>query len=129
MREKKLECKKIFLILLFFVFSSFVFSAPYDGDEFELKQPDGTYVKILVYGDEYYQRVESLDGYTLIRDIKTGWICYAKLSKNGELISTGVIYKEEGKSKPPKGIKKHLKESSEVIKAKREKAMKELEQK
>ncbi len=118
--------KKIVFSLIFLFFIIALYTAPYEGEEFELLQPDGTYVKVLVYGDEYYQRVESIDGYTLIRDEKTGWICYAKLSKKGELISTGVKYKGKGKSKPPEGIKKHLKESKDVIKAKRKKAAEDL---
>lgn len=58
------------------------------------KQPDGTSVDLKLFGNEYYMRAEGLDGYTVVRDTKTKWICYAKLSKdNSELISTGVSYK------------------------------------
>lgn len=102
-----------------------LFSAPYDGEEFELKQPDGSYVTVKIYGDEYYTRVESLDGYSLIQDPKTGWICYADLSKKGEFISTSVIYKGKD-SKPPEKLKKHLKEAKKVVEKKRKKAEKEL---
>jgi M6 family metalloprotease-like protein len=48
-------------------------------------------VTVKVWGDEYYQVVETLDGYTLVRDGVTGIICYARLSADGnELESTGV---------------------------------------
>gem|GEM_PF-1077349 len=68
-------------------------AAPYDGEPFSLLQPDLTHVEVLVYGDEFYQRVESPDGYTLIRDPDTGWICYAERSADGfEFLSTGVVY-------------------------------------
>lgn len=68
-------------------------AAPILGKEFSFKQPDGTMVQVKVYGDEYYQRVESLDGYTLVRD-EQGWISYAQLSADGsQLISTGVVYR------------------------------------
>lgn len=102
-----------------------IFSAPYEGEEFELKQPDGSYVTVKVYGDEFYTRVEGLDGYSLIRDPKTGWICYADLSKEGKFILTGKVYKGK-KSKPLKKLKKHLEESKKVIERKRKKAEEEL---
>ena len=58
-------------------------SAPYFGQRFNFEQPDGRLVPVNVYGDEFFQRVESIDGYTLIRDPKTQWIEYAKLSAAG----------------------------------------------
>lgn len=68
-------------------------AAPILGKLYEFRQPDGSSVQVRVFGDEYYQRVESLDGYTLVRD-ENGWISYAKLSTDGSrLVSTGVVYK------------------------------------
>ena len=73
--------------------SVYCLGAPHWGDVFELGQPDGSSVSVLVWGDEFYQRVESFDGYTLIRDMSTGWICYAELSADErEFVSTGVVY-------------------------------------
>jgi len=67
-------------------------AAPYFGTEFKLKQPDESLVTVKVWGDEFYQRVESIDGYTLTRDT-TGWISYAVLSADGNtLVSTGIRY-------------------------------------
>jgi len=69
-------------------------AAPHDGDVFSLRQPDGTRVEVRVFGDEFYQRVESIDGFSLVRDGETGWICYARLADDGEdFVSTGVIYR------------------------------------
>ncbi len=51
-----------------------ILAAPHNGDEFNLRQPDGRYVVVKVWGDEFYQRVESIDGYTLIRDPENSWI-------------------------------------------------------
>lgn len=66
----------------------------YHGQIRPFKQPDGTTVEVKLYGNEYYMRAEGLDGYTLIRDKTTSWICYASLSADGkELVSTGLIYK------------------------------------
>lgn len=69
-------------------------AAPHKGEVFRLKQPDGSYVEVKVWGDEFYQRVESLDGYTLVRDGDTGWICYAELSEDkSSFIPTDIIYR------------------------------------
>ncbi len=66
-------------------------AAPMFGKEWKLKQPDQTMVDVRIWGDEYYQEVESLDGFTLVRDPVTGVICYAQLSPDGnEYVSTGV---------------------------------------
>lgn len=86
---KKLLFNVIFLILL----GSMLFSAPHNGDFFQLLQPDGNRVSVKVWGDEYYQTVEGLDGYTLIREDDSGWICYARVSDDGmDYLSTGLRY-------------------------------------
>jgi hypothetical protein len=51
-----------------------------------LTQPDGTQVKVLLSGDEYYNWVTDTLGYTLLKN-QQGWIVYADLM-NDELIST-----------------------------------------
>lgn len=120
--------KQCTLILVFSVAVIFISmtakAAPYSGDIFELKQPDNSHVKVKVFGDEFYQRVESLDGYTLIRDSKTGWICYAEQNVDqSDFISTGRVYLGvhdtetdiKVKSKLKKGIK--LKQNSIYQKA------------
>ena len=79
------------LALLFIPLTKAALAAPVFGKIFDLLQPDGTNVAVKIWGDEFYQVVESLDGYTLIRDPKTQQICFAVLSKNGnELLSTGI---------------------------------------
>jgi len=65
--------------------------SPYAGQLIHLRQPDGTEVRVRVWGDEFYHVMESLDGYTLVRDPDTALICYARLSRDGnDLVSTGV---------------------------------------
>jgi len=122
-------------LVLFFCIQTCLFAAPYYGDIFKLKQPDGSYVKVKVWGDEFYQRVESLDGYTLIRNPETRWICYAELSSDeSELIPTHIIYEETpitqgGDLKAQStelNITKHLDLKSEVIRKKVEQARQRL---
>jgi M6 family metalloprotease-like protein len=70
---------------------------------------------VIVWGDEFYQDVESPDGYTLIRD-SDGWICYAELSADGnEYVSTGVRYTSS--SRAP-GVRKGLRISRESVREK-----------
>ncbi|MBK8806159.1 MAG: hypothetical protein IPO21_05760 [Bacteroidales bacterium] len=50
-------------------------------------------VDVKLYGDEFYMRAESLDGYTLVQDSISKWIYYAQCNQDcSELLSTGVIY-------------------------------------
>jgi len=94
------------LVLLTSALISGAFAAPHNGDLFDLAQPGGSLVPVRVFGDEFYQVVESLDGFTLIRD-SDGWICYAKLGADGsEYVSTGVRYTGGGGA--PSGLRKGL---------------------
>jgi len=86
---------------------------PVFGERWVLRQPDGGVVEARIWGDEYYQVVESLDGYTLIRDPSTLVICYARLSGDGnELVSTGIrVGKVDAASL---GVKKHVRINGEA---------------
>lgn len=80
-------------LLSIFIVQLTVSAAPYYGEELEIKQWDNSLIKVKVYGDEFYQRIESIDGYTLVRDPSTMWICYAKLNSDGsDFVSTGIPY-------------------------------------
>ncbi|MEW6199295.1 MAG: M6 family metalloprotease domain-containing protein [Planctomycetota bacterium] len=65
-------------------------AGPVEGKVLPLRQPDGQTIQVRIWGDEFYTVVESLDGYTLVRDPATQVICYARLSPDGNtLLSTG----------------------------------------
>jgi M6 family metalloprotease-like protein len=105
-------------ISIFFCFIA-AYAVPYNGDEFEFSQPDGSSVAVLLYGDELHIDAESPDGYTLIRDLD-GWICYAKLSANEkEYVSSGIHY--TGKNTPPGSLKKKIRINSNSLREKRQK--------
>lgn len=91
-------------------------AAPYDGAPFTFLQPDGQKVPVLVWGDEYYQHVESLEGFTLVRDPVSRVICYARLDPNGKaLVSTGV---EAGNpAVTGLALTRHLEDAPEVRRA------------
>jgi hypothetical protein len=57
-------------------FAAFMLTAaPHVDESFEFLQPDGSKVSVVVNGDEFYQRVESVDGYTLVRNSENGSLC------------------------------------------------------
>ena len=75
-------------------------AAPYgpDGKAIEWTQPDGSKLSLRVFGDEFYGRTETLDGYTVVFDPATKTYHYATLSADGnELESTD---KAVGKADP-----------------------------
>ena len=83
-------------VLAFFLvgcFSATLQAAPMFGETMMFRQPDGTEVPVVLFGDEFYMRGETPDGYTVLRDPDTGWICYAELSADGsELVPTQERY-------------------------------------
>lgn len=115
--------KKFWLIMSAFVAVMTLLMArescafPAFGQEFHLRQPDGSSVAVRIWGDEFYQVVESLDGYTLVRDPRTQWICYAMLSYDGsELLSTGFL---AGEPLPVQmDIQPHIRIKKEAARAK-----------
>ncbi len=90
-------------------------AAPMHGDIVSIRQLDGTFVEIAVWGDEFYAVGETPDGYTVVRDPDTGLYCYARLSSDGaELVSTGVPI---GLGPAPVDIQEHLRISTEAASA------------
>ncbi len=79
------------------------------GETLTFPQPGGAPVQLVVFGDEFYARYETLDGYTVVFDTVLGRYCYAAVA-GGRFVSTGVTI-----DKPcPPGIPTHLHESPEV---------------
>lgn len=112
------------------IMSSSVLAAPYVNKQFELVQPDGSRVLVSATGDEYFQQIETPEGYTLIRD-ENGWICYAKLNDDEtEYVSSGIVYKgiNSRRSEDPgkTNLEKHVKIKKEAIKDKADEVRKRL---
>ena len=83
--------KKIIIILSIILGTIASAKAIYETNyPITLSQPDGTTINCYMTGDEYYQRVHDINGYTIIRDSETGYLVYAIL-KNDELVSSGHI--------------------------------------
>jgi len=75
------------------------------GETVSIRQADGTYADLRVWGDEFYAVAETADGYTVTRDPATGLYCYAAVSSDGRALeSTGVPVREAA----PAGLSRHL---------------------
>lgn len=136
---KRIACVCSSTILLGLFVSPSLLAAPVFNKETTLVQPDDTKVPVIVSGDEYYQHVESLDGYTLCRN-EEGWICYATLNEEAsEYVATDVIYNGNTKDVEVKAKRKlrtkgavldqltpHIKLDESYIEQKREEVKAEL---
>lgn len=90
-------------------------AAPYGpkGRPIEFTQPDGQKINLRVYGDEYYARTETEDGYTVVYSAADRAYYYAKEAAKGEdLKPSGVL---AGRPAPEK-LAKHIDRSNEKVK-------------
>ncbi len=111
-----------FFIVASLLFANMTITArPYMGDTHQVKQPDGNLVTVKLYGDEFYMDAESEDGYTVVVDDSSKYVCYASVSSDGkEYTSTGIIY--DGREVPSllkNFLKPHLRISEESVLDKR----------
>jgi len=74
---------------------------PVWGEQIVLQQPDGTFIRGFVYGDEFYVRIETEEGFTVLRNEETGEIEYAVLVGN-RLRPSGLVV---GRT-PPSALRK-----------------------
>ena len=102
-------------LLFFFSIFNFSFSHPVDGEKIVLKQPDGKSIIAYIYGDEYYRRIETEEGYTIVLNEKTGYIEFA-VKKEGRLIPSGLVVGRIRTQRLERfKIRKHLSERAERI--------------
>ncbi|MBF0432599.1 MAG: M6 family metalloprotease domain-containing protein [Fibrobacteria bacterium] len=85
---------KILFVCFFMLFSA-PQARPYDGELFNLRQPDHSLVPVKCFGDEYYMDMESPEGFTLTKDLASGYLCYARLAADeNSYTSSGVTYRQ-----------------------------------
>jgi len=82
-------------------------------EKITLAQANGKEVVLTVSGDEFYARYENDDGFTVVYDTYKGEFCFALLFK-GEFVSSGIPVT----NKPPSQIRKHLRETGDIISSK-----------
>ncbi len=79
------------------------------GETLIFPQDNGPEVELMVFGDEFYSRRETKDGYTVIYDNEVGQYCYAILLE-GEFVSSETPISEP----PPPGLQPHLEEAEPI---------------
>ena len=82
---------ELYLIVVFLLGFAAVLDAAYlRSIPVEVNQPDGTVLRCLASGDEYYNWLHDKDGYTIVRNPATGFLVYADKA-DGKLIPTEFI--------------------------------------
>ena len=78
-------------------------AAPAAPTVFTLRQPNGVTFPARLWGDEWNHGTETTDGYTIVKDSRTGYWTYAEQATNGRLRGSEL---EVGIDQPA-GLKKH----------------------
>jgi len=83
---------RIYIACFICIMSMFIvqklYTAWIDNVPNKLAQPDRTVIDVFYSGDEHHNWIHDKDLYTMIRDPKTGYVCWAMAVK-GDLVSTG----------------------------------------
>lgn len=81
-----------------------------------LRQPDGTKLKVRLWGDEFFHGFETLNGYTIVYDRRDRRYEYAERTKSGRLKASGKRATPAGR---PDGIGAHLRPSASAVQSER----------
>jgi M6 family metalloprotease-like protein len=65
-------------------------AAPANPFPFTVDQPDGQRLRVVMRGDEFQGWMETVDGYTVLRNPATGYLDFAVLDGSGQLQPSGV---------------------------------------
>lgn len=78
---------------------------PPEGRPITWNKPDGSSVKLRVFGDDYYARTETEDGYTVVYDATDNSYHYAQVAANGSAL---VSHPSLVTDAVPAGLAKHV---------------------
>ena len=93
---KKAIVYPIFLVFLSCFLQQILHAVPAYPGPVIFTQPDGTKINISLKGDEKAKWAVTADGYTVLFNDK-GFLEYAELNKNGDLVGSGVIVRNPEK--------------------------------
>ena len=86
-------------------------AVPASPESNQIAQPDGSTFQALMRGDEFQGWMETAEGYTVVKNVNSGFYEYATQGSGGELISTGIPVAAAGVSRviaqtlPVKGLR------------------------
>ena len=98
-----------------------VMAVPFSNKVFMFKNPDGSEIQVRGWGNQYYARFETMDGFTVVKNPDTGYYQYAKLSEDkNRLLATGVNVGEAD----PRSLElpQHIRIRREAVKKQAQKA-------
>ena len=70
-------------------------AVPADPTPAQVSQPDGTSLTLVLHGDEFFNYLTTIDGYTVVKN-KAGFYTYARLDGNS-LVASDLIARDEAK--------------------------------
>ncbi len=108
LKNRKYRMCPYFLGVVLGLWPALLGSHPVWREKIVLRQPDSTLVVGFIFGDEYHRRVETADGYTIVRNEATGWLEYARLEGNRLVPSGLVVGRVDPERLEQAGIPKHL---------------------
>ena len=90
-REKMIFTRTYRLLILLVTLSSFNYKAgPVDNHLIKVYQPDGKAINLHAFGDEYFNYLQTIEGYTVIMNDSEEYV-YALRSEAGYLIPSSVL--------------------------------------
>lgn len=103
----------ILMVVVFFASGiGFSFAGPAPLVPVTIIQPDGRTLTVRMFGDEFGHFIETLEGYTIVKDDCGVWT-YALRDKDGRLVPSGWLV---GRDNPSVlGVDLHLRPSAEVM--------------
>ena len=70
--------RKFLLLLVLGLFCTIAQAVPADNAPGKVRQPDGTTLTVCLHGDEFFNYLTTIDGYTVVQN-KAGYYTYARL--------------------------------------------------
>ena len=86
-------------LLLFFIFTSMLYSAPAFSGKRQFQQPDGTIFNGRQRGDEYLNWIETENDDILLYNKKSNQFEYATINNRDELVPSGEAIRKSGDGK------------------------------
>jgi len=102
-------CFTAILTTVLWISTSTLMAMPANPDELEVKQPDGTAIKIHLRGDEWQNWIETVSGYTIAKSEDGTWRYVSKYQRGkSSRNSVPVFVSKFAHETPPMELAKHI---------------------